>query len=74
MTSSSSAADIASSVYLSAIEKELIPNLLINCCKAFKVDNEMPEPLIENGSHSTVEPKQVFEFLSGNGFLIAAVF
>ncbi|PKI70371.1 hypothetical protein CRG98_009251 [Punica granatum] len=58
VTSSSSAADIASSLYLSALEKELIPNLLINCCKAFKVENEMQEPLVENGSHSLAEPNQ----------------
>ncbi|KAK4749006.1 hypothetical protein SAY87_026455 [Trapa incisa] len=56
--SSSSAADIASSLYLSTLEKELTPNLLINCCKVFKVENEIQEPSVENGSHSTAEPKQ----------------
>lgn len=58
--SPSSAADVAGSVYLSALEKELVPNLLINCCKPFKTDSEQQEqPVSENGFHSSGEDKQV---------------
>ncbi|WCJ22004.1 Transcription initiation factor TFIID subunit 2 [Euphorbia peplus] len=38
-----SAADAAGSAYLSALQKELVPNLLINCCKSFRVPNEQQE-------------------------------
>lgn len=58
--SPSSAADVAGSVYLSALEKELVPNLLINCCKPFKTESEQQEqPVSENGFHSSGEDKQV---------------
>lgn len=61
VTSPSSAADAAVSVYLSSLEKELVPNLLINCCKPFKTETEQSQeqPVAENGVHSTAEPKQV---------------
>ncbi|KAI4344048.1 hypothetical protein L6164_011322 [Bauhinia variegata] len=50
----SSAADAAGSVYLSALEKEMVPNLLINCCKPFKAESEQQEqPVSENGYHSS---------------------
>ncbi|KAF7838614.1 transcription initiation factor TFIID subunit 2 isoform X1 [Senna tora] len=56
--SPSSAADVAGSVYLSALEKELVPNLLINCCKPFKIESEQQEqPVSENGFHSSGEDK-----------------
>ncbi|XP_004508576.1 transcription initiation factor TFIID subunit 2 isoform X2 [Cicer arietinum] len=60
VTSPSSAADAAVSVYLSSLEKELVPNLLINCCKPFKTETEQSQeqPVAENGVHSTAEPKQ----------------
>lgn len=58
--SPSSAADAAGSVYLSSLEKELVPNLLINCCKPFKIDSEQQEqPLSENGVPSSAKAKQV---------------
>ncbi|KAK7265025.1 hypothetical protein RJT34_32641 [Clitoria ternatea] len=57
--SPSSAADAAVSVYLSALEKEVVPNLLINCCKPSKAESEQQEqPVSENGFHSSAEPKQ----------------
>ncbi|XP_061373985.1 transcription initiation factor TFIID subunit 2 isoform X2 [Gastrolobium bilobum] len=62
--SPSSAADAAVSVYLSSLEKELVPNLLINCCKPFKVESEQQEqPVSENGFHSSAEPKQNVRFV-----------
>lgn len=60
VTSVTSAADIAGSLYLSALEKELVPNLLINCCKGFKVDSELQDQsAVDNSSHSSGEIKQV---------------
>lgn len=54
------AADVAGSLYLSALDRELVPNLLINCCKGFKVENELQEQLVlENASQSSGEVKQV---------------
>ncbi|GAU19050.1 hypothetical protein TSUD_193870, partial [Trifolium subterraneum] len=63
VSSPSSAADAAVSVYLSSLEKELVPNLLINCFKPFKTDTEQKQPeqeqpVAENGFHSSAEPKQ----------------
>ncbi|KAH7528799.1 hypothetical protein FEM48_Zijuj05G0110600 [Ziziphus jujuba var. spinosa] len=50
VTTPTTAADAAGSAYFSALEKELFPNLLINCCKAFKTGNEMQElPVSDNG-------------------------
>ncbi|KAK7388774.1 hypothetical protein VNO78_23601 [Psophocarpus tetragonolobus] len=59
--SPSTAADAAVSVYMSALEKELVPNLLINCCKPAKTENEQQQehPVSENGFHSSAEPKNV---------------
>uniref|UniRef100_A0A2P2MHT5 Transcription initiation factor TFIID subunit 2 isoform X1 n=1 Tax=Rhizophora mucronata TaxID=61149 RepID=A0A2P2MHT5_RHIMU len=54
----SSAADAASSAYVSALEKELVPNLLINCCKAFRVVNDQQDQMMDNGSQPYAEPKQ----------------
>lgn len=61
VTTPSSAADAAGSAYLSALERELVPNLLINCCKAFKTGNELQElPVLENGAQqSSGEANQV---------------
>lgn len=60
VTSPSSAADAAGAVYLSALERERVPNLLINCCKAFRIPNEVQEVAnLENGLPFSVEPKQV---------------
>ena len=60
VSSPTSAADAAGSIYLSSIEKELVPNLLINCCKAFKNGSEkQDQPFLENGVQPAVEDKQV---------------
>ena len=69
VSSPSSAADAAVSVYLSSLEKELVPNLLINCFKPSKTETEQQQkeqekeqPVAENGFHSTAAaepPKQV---------------
>lgn len=69
VTSPSSAADAAVSVYLSSLEKELVPNLLINCFKPSKTETEQQQkehekeqPVTENGFHSAAAaepPKQV---------------
>ncbi|XP_042961952.1 transcription initiation factor TFIID subunit 2 isoform X2 [Carya illinoinensis] len=53
----SSAADAAASAYITALERELVPNLLINCCKGFKNGSEQ-QPVTENGFHSSTEAKQ----------------
>ncbi|XP_040997720.1 transcription initiation factor TFIID subunit 2 [Juglans microcarpa x Juglans regia] len=51
------AADAAASAYITALERELVPNLLINCCKGFKNGSEQ-QPVTENGFHSSTEAKQ----------------
>ncbi|CBI15409.3 unnamed protein product, partial [Vitis vinifera] len=57
--SASSAADVASSMYVSALERELDPNLLIMCCKPEKSASEQQgQQSLENGLHSSGEPKQ----------------
>lgn len=54
VTTPSSAADAAGSAYVSSLERELVPNLLINCCKAFKTGSELQElPVLENGVQQT---------------------
>ncbi|KAL5544709.1 hypothetical protein UlMin_008493 [Ulmus minor] len=53
-TTPASAADAAGSVYVSALERELAPNLLINCCKAFRNGSEQQEQLVlENGGQQS---------------------
>ncbi|KAF5730251.1 transcription initiation factor TFIID subunit 2 isoform X1 [Tripterygium wilfordii] len=53
------AADAASVAYTSALERELAPNLLINCCKAFKSVPELQDQMhMENGFQSSTEAKQ----------------
>ncbi|KAB2633686.1 transcription initiation factor TFIID subunit 2 [Pyrus ussuriensis x Pyrus communis] len=60
VTSPSSAADAAGSTYISALERELVPNLLINCCKAFKAGSEPQEQLLGDNEvqQSSGEAKQ----------------
>ncbi|XP_059641043.1 transcription initiation factor TFIID subunit 2 isoform X2 [Cornus florida] len=59
VSSTSSAADAAGSVYLSSLERELVPNLLIMCCKSVKSASEQQgQPNSENGLQSPGEPKQ----------------
>ncbi|XP_062158024.1 transcription initiation factor TFIID subunit 2 isoform X2 [Alnus glutinosa] len=57
VTTPSSAADAAGAAYVSALERELVPNLLINCCKGFKSGSDQL-PVAENGFHSSGETKQ----------------
>ncbi|XP_068304950.1 transcription initiation factor TFIID subunit 2 isoform X1 [Pyrus communis] len=60
VTSPSSAADAAGSTYISALERELVPNLLINCCKAFKAGSDPQEQLLGDNEvqQSSGEAKQ----------------
>lgn len=61
VTSPSSAAAAAGAVYLSSLERELMPSLLVNCCKGLKTGNEQQEQVVsENGVlQSSGESKQV---------------
>lgn len=60
VSSACSAADAAGSAYLSALERELVPNLLINCCKAFRASSEQQDQMnLDNGLQSSAEAKQV---------------
>lgn len=61
MMTPSSAAAIAGAMYVSALERELMPSLLINCCKGYKTGNEQQEQVVsENGlPQSSGESKQV---------------
>lgn len=67
--SASSAADVASSMYVSALERELVPNLLIMCCKPEKSASEQQgQQSLENGLHSSGEPKQVIVIIISDAF------
>lgn len=60
VTSPSSAADAAAAAYVSALERELVPNLLINCCKPFKgLTEQIDQMSLENKLDSSGEAKQV---------------
>lgn len=60
VSSATSAADAAGSVYLSSLERELVPNLLIMCSKSIKsVSEEQGQQNSESGLHSPEEPDQV---------------
>ncbi|XP_047330123.1 transcription initiation factor TFIID subunit 2 [Impatiens glandulifera] len=59
VSSASSAADAAGSVYLSALEREMVPNLLIMCPKNEKSSSEeQGQQQSENGLQPLNEPKQ----------------
>ncbi|GMN57920.1 hypothetical protein TIFTF001_027033 [Ficus carica] len=60
VTNTSSAAAAAGAVYLSSLERELMPSLLVNCCKGLKTGNEQQEQVVsENGVlQSSGESKQ----------------
>ncbi|KAK3225655.1 hypothetical protein Dsin_005517 [Dipteronia sinensis] len=59
VSSPSSAADAATAAYMSALERELVPNLLINCCKPSKGLAEQIEQMnLENRPESSGEAKQ----------------
>ncbi|KAL6994921.1 Transcription initiation factor TFIID subunit 2 [Sarracenia purpurea var. burkii] len=59
VSSATSAADAAGSVYLSSLERELVPNLLIMCSKSDRSESEQPgQQNSESGMHSSEEPKQ----------------
>nr|GLL17498.1 transcription initiation factor TFIID subunit 2 isoform X1 [Ipomoea trifida] len=58
VSSASSAADAAGSVYLSTLDRELVPNLLIMCSKSSKPESEQQEEPLENGVKSSIEEKQ----------------
>ncbi|KAM7267801.1 hypothetical protein ACFE04_009967 [Oxalis oulophora] len=59
VSSPSSAADFATAVYLSAIDREMDKNLLINCCKPFGgLMEQLDHMTLENGVQSSSETKQ----------------
>ncbi|GAB4860954.1 hypothetical protein Ancab_036114 [Ancistrocladus abbreviatus] len=59
VSSVSSAADAAGATYLSALERELVPNLLILCRKSVEPAQQSDDPLkCENGKQSNDELKQ----------------
>ncbi|XWS37685.1 hypothetical protein CRYUN_Cryun19dG0066200 [Craigia yunnanensis] len=55
LSSPISAADAAAAAYISALEMELIPNLLINCCTKMQIEQINTET---NGVQSSAEVKQ----------------
>lgn len=60
VNSPSTAADAAAAAYFSALERELVPNLLINCCKPSKALTEQIDQMsLENKLDSSGEAKQV---------------
>lgn len=60
VSSVTSAADAAGSVYLSSLERELVPNLLIMCSKHVKsVSEQEGQQNSESVLHSPEEPDQV---------------
>ncbi|KAB2072837.1 hypothetical protein ES319_A07G044500v1 [Gossypium barbadense] len=55
VSSPSSAADVAAAAYIMALDTELIPNLLINCCNKMQIEQMNTEP---NGVQSSAEVNQ----------------
>ncbi|KAK8485944.1 hypothetical protein V6N11_063558 [Hibiscus sabdariffa] len=55
VSSPSSAADVAAAAYVTALETELVPNLLINCCNKMQIEQVNTE---SNGVQSSAEVKQ----------------
>lgn len=68
VSSTCSAADAAGSVYLSSLDRELVPNLLIMCSKSTKLDNEHLEKPSRNCVESPIEEKQEEPVALDNGF------
>lgn len=65
VSSASSAADAAASVYLSSIDRELVPNLLIMCASndvQFVDEHQHGQENSDNGLQSSPEFKQVRHF------------
>lgn len=61
VSSVSSAADAAGVTYISALERELVPNLLILCRKTIDSGNQQQgQPNLENGGQINGEVKQVY--------------
>ncbi|KAL3512292.1 hypothetical protein ACH5RR_025009 [Cinchona calisaya] len=59
VSTATSAADAAGSVYLSSLERELVPNLLIMCSKSSKPESEQQEQTqLENESQPLAETTQ----------------
>ncbi|KAJ0049682.1 hypothetical protein Pint_16406 [Pistacia integerrima] len=66
VTSPSSAADAAAAAYVSALDRELVPNLLINCCKPFKgLTEQIDHTSLENKLDTSGEAKQILLLLVG---------
>lgn len=65
VSSPSDAADAAGVAYISSLERELVPNLLINCCKPFKgLTEQLDQITLEDGLQSSSEIKQVTDSYS----------
>lgn len=59
VSSAISAADASGSVYFSALDLELLPNLLIMCSQSIKPDNKQQEIAeIDNGEQLFAEPSR----------------
>lgn len=69
----SSASDAACSTYMSSLDKEMSPNLLILCRKSSKStsDQEGRMNLVNNLEHSSGEAKK--DFSSSNGHVVDEV-
>lgn len=59
VSTATSAADAAGSVYLSSLERELVPNLLIMCSKSEKSEAGQQELEMDNGLQPQSDVKQV---------------
>lgn len=62
VSSATSAADASGSVYLSSLEIELLPNLLIMCSKTTKTDNNQEEYMqLDNGEPALTDANRFFK-------------
>lgn len=61
VSSATSAADAAGSVYLSSLEIELLPNLLIMCSKSTKMEHEQGHVHMNTGIDSSADAEQVYD-------------
>lgn len=68
VSSATSAADASGSSYLSSLEIELLPNLLISCNETTKTDNNQEECMqLGNGEPASIDASRYL-----NGYLSAA--
>lgn len=63
VSSATSAADASGSVYLSSLEIELLPNLLIMCSKTTKTDNSQEQHMqMDNGEPASADTSRFLYF------------